>query len=256
MTKIKVSEVTAQFSDLKAAKNMKANHVLDRDHCTVLAKHIGKKVAELDIMIHVAAVSAVNHYLQHRGEATLMTLVAKSVAKWNTVTQKWDGRSTRGADLRRWFETVLPEVKWAKKGDKGQGCYKRDDKVKGQAPELADGITLDWLMANPFFEFLKDSSPEVQVISDDDWIESIIKEADTLIDGTVEIEEFELAVSEGREPEKKKRKYKGFDERSAKRAKVIKDMMRQMQAQLDALEESGQQFDSLTELNLTISKAA
>lgn len=127
---------------------------------------IATSIAKLDEQIHRAACSALAMYKEDGNALQYLTALAKATSTYRVVKEDeghakavWDGRSVRGADLRRWIEDFAG-VKWSVAANKGEGGYRASKSIKAVT---RGSIDIEKAMATPFFEYSKDTNADPKV---------------------------------------------------------------------------------------------
>lgn len=152
LTTLKVITMQIEIKDFKATKKLVAS--------------IRKRTANLDLDIHTAAVSGLAHYKEHN-DGSILTDLVKAVSVYNIKSGKFDGRSIRGAALRKWMED-LGGVKWSKKAYGKEGGYVADAKGITRAD-----IDISRAMEVPFWAYTNDEVPEAKEVSPLDMMRQV-----------------------------------------------------------------------------------
>jgi hypothetical protein len=142
--------------------------IKDRKALTTAIAAISKTVEQLDTDIHTALCSALWHYIkpgkdkEPTGDLTFLTLCAKATSRYKSVTTdgdkkaQWDGRSVRGAAVRKWIEDFAG-VRWSVAANDGEGGYRKSKSVTAVQPK---DIDIDKAIATPFWDYSEDKAPE------------------------------------------------------------------------------------------------
>lgn len=132
-----------------------------------LVKSIRTRAANLDRDIHTAAVSGMAHYKEHN-DASIMTDLVKAVSAYNIKSGKFDGRSVRGASLRKWIED-FGGLKWSKNAYGKQGGFVFNKQLDKQRID----IDVQDAMAQPFWSYTSDEVKDAKEVSPMDMMRKV-----------------------------------------------------------------------------------
>lgn len=246
-----LTAVKKHFADLKNPAEMKAKHLLDEASGLVLCGEIKKRGKELDLWLHVAACSALNHYKEH-GDTTLLTNLVLSMASYNFERKTFDQRSIRAADMRKWIKTHTgKELKWTVDHDKRTCVYKRKEKVDGVPIKgMPPRVDVEVAMANPFYLQVKENAfPEVEAFDVDNFLASVAKQLQDALDARKLVKEIEQDKSDGSISSVKKRKVIAVTDGDEGKVRDVRRF-------IDSIKASVSNGDDLQTIELSINKVA
>ena len=126
---------------------------LDKKALNTAITGIATRIKNLDKDLHILACSALFHY-QESEDTVLLTRLIKATCFYNESTGKFDGRSVRGAALRKWIKDHA-NVKWSKSSHGKHGGW-----IKDKAQDKKARVNLEHAESVPFYAYSKDEAPK------------------------------------------------------------------------------------------------